>query len=167
LLPLARGLLYFSFSAPVDLFAYSSCIGKMPAYSTISRTLSGLSSHEARITAAQAQDPSGVRSVQVDNVQNFLPQRDLWMGRENKMNVGLAGIFIEVEDADPAACNLDDKRRHLAENKCASLTINQLIDMLQQDHLEQVFALQWLRNLTHFVPDLTKWKEQVSLLFRT
>jgi hypothetical protein len=27
--------------------------------------------------------------------------------------------------------------------------------------------LQWLRVLTHFVPELVKWKEQVSLLFRT
>jgi hypothetical protein len=117
LLPLARGLLYFAFSAPIDLFAYGSHVGKMPAYATISRALSGLSAHEARTTVARAQDAGSIRAVQVDNVQNFLPQRDLRMGRENQMNVGLAGIFIEVEDADPAACNIDDKRRHLAENK--------------------------------------------------
>ena len=52
LLPLARGLPYSAFSAPADLPAYSSRIGEtwMPAYSTISRALSGLSSHEASIT---------------------------------------------------------------------------------------------------------------------
>jgi hypothetical protein len=63
-------------------------------------------------------------------VQNFLHQCDLRIGCENKMNIGLAGIFIEVEDADPAACDLADKRRLLAENKCASITIEQVIDML-------------------------------------
>jgi hypothetical protein len=167
LLLLARGLLYFAFSAPADLFAYSSRIGEMPAYSTISRALSGLSSHEAKVTLTQAQDPTSVPALQIDNVQNYLGQRDLRIGRENKMNVGIAGIYIEVEDADPAACNLEEKRKLLAENKRALLTVEQLIDMLRQDHLETVFVLQWLRVLTHFIPELAKWKEHVSLLFRT
>jgi hypothetical protein len=139
----------------------------MPAYSTISHALSGLSTHEATLTITHAQDPTTVCGLQVDNVQNFLHQCDLWIGRENKMNIGLAGIFIEVEDADPAASDLADKRRLLAENKRASITIEQVIDMLRQNHLETVFVLQWLRVLTHFVLELSKWKEYVSLLFRT
>jgi hypothetical protein len=85
-------LLYFAFSAPADLFAYSSRIGEMPAYSTISRALSGLSSHEAKVTLTQAQDPTSVPALQIDNVQNYLGQRDLRIGQENKMNVGIAGI---------------------------------------------------------------------------
>jgi hypothetical protein len=165
LLPLARGLLYFAYSAPADLFAYSSHIGEMPAYSTISRALSGLSSHEAKLTLTQAQDPTSVPALQIDNVQNYLGQRDLCIGQENKMNVGVAGIYIEVEDADPAACNLEEKCKLLAKNKHALLTVEQLIDMLRQDHLETVFVLQWLRVLTHFIPELAKWKEHVSLLF--
>ena len=149
LLPLACGLLYFAFSAPANLFAYSSRIGEMPAYSTISHALSSPSLQEASVTVARAQDATGVCAAQVDNVQNFLPQRNLQMGQENKMNIGLAGIFIEVEDANPAACNLNDKRRLLAESKRVALTINKLIIMLQQDHLEAIFQLQWL----HFSED--------------
>ena len=60
------------------------------------------------------------------------------------MNVGIAGIDIKVEDADSAACNLEEKHKLLAENKHALLTVEQLIDMLQQDHLETIFVLQWL-----------------------
>jgi hypothetical protein len=108
-----------------------------------------------------------VRAFQVDNVQNWLHQRDVWMGQENEMNVGLAGIFIEVEDADPVACDPQEKCRLLAENKHALLTIEQLVEMLQQDHLERAFVLQWLHVLIHYIPQLQKWKEHVSLPFQT
>lgn len=49
LLPLARG--HFASSAPVDLFAYGSRIGEMPAYSTIINTLQGLSDQDAASVA--------------------------------------------------------------------------------------------------------------------
>ena len=69
LLPLARGLLYFSFSAPADLMAYASRIGDMPAYSTIYNTLKGLAAHEATITAAHGSDAQKWGFLQFDNVQ--------------------------------------------------------------------------------------------------
>jgi hypothetical protein len=46
LLPLARGLLYSSFSAPADLMAYASQIGEMPVYSIVYNTLKGLATNE-------------------------------------------------------------------------------------------------------------------------
>ncbi|KAJ3848729.1 hypothetical protein EV368DRAFT_86292 [Lentinula lateritia] len=49
-LPVARGILYFSSSAPVDLFAYESHIGTMPAYGTIYRVLCELGFAEGLAT---------------------------------------------------------------------------------------------------------------------
>ena len=57
ILPLARGLLYFSFSAPANLIATNQ-VGEMPAYSTIYNALKGLAAHEATITASCASDPT-------------------------------------------------------------------------------------------------------------
>ena len=76
LLPLARGLLYFSFSAPSDLMAYASRIGEMPAYSTVYNTLKSLAAHEATITATHASDPNQWHFLQIDNVQNYTRQQD-------------------------------------------------------------------------------------------
>ena len=166
-MPLARGLLYFASSAPVDLFAYGSRTGEMPAYSTISNTLQGLSDQEAAVTTSHGRDPTKFGVLQFDNVQNYLRQRDPRIGRENKMNIGIAATYIELEDVDPKAFDLDDKLKRLAENKRAKLTVNQLIDMIDQPHLDVVSSLHWLRALTNYIPELAKWKTHVSMLFRT
>ncbi|KAF8872739.1 hypothetical protein BD779DRAFT_1708992 [Infundibulicybe gibba] len=167
LLPLARGLLYFAFSAPIDLIAYNSRIGEMPAYSTISRALKGLSDHEATITLAHGRNPIKCGMLQFDNVQNYLRQRDPRIGRENKMNVGLAATYIELEAVDPDAFDADDKQKRIAEAKREKLTVEQLYSMIDFPHIEVVCVLHWLRILTHYVPELEKWKNHVSMLFET
>ena len=75
-MPLARGLLYFAFSAPADLMAYGSRIGDMPAYSTIYNALKGLAAHKATITASRASNTQKWGFLQFDNVQNYTRQRD-------------------------------------------------------------------------------------------
>ncbi|RDB30543.1 hypothetical protein Hypma_007322 [Hypsizygus marmoreus] len=169
LLPLARGLLYFAFSAPADLFAYGSRVGEMPAYSTISRALSDLSAHEADLIRVHASDPNTCGAVQIDNVQNYLLQRDMRIGRENRMNVGIAGIYVELDGAgvDPAAYDLDDKRKRLAENLRAELTPEKVLNLLDQDHIECVGQTHWLGALVNSVPQLAFMKRNVSHRFRT
>ncbi|KAG6824881.1 hypothetical protein H0H92_005539 [Tricholoma furcatifolium] len=154
LLPLTRGLLYFAFSAPVDLFAYGSRIGEMPAYSTIYRALINFSAHEAAIISAHASNPQTAGCAQIDNVQNYLLQRDHRIGRENKMNVGIAGIYIELDEADvdPAAFDLEDKRRHLASNLRAQLTTDKFFQLIDYQHFERVGQFHWLMALVQFVP---------------
>ena len=70
-MPLARGLLYFASSAQVDLFAYGSQIGEMPAYSTISSSLQGLSDQEA-VTTLHGHDFTKFGVLQFDNVKNYI-----------------------------------------------------------------------------------------------
>ena len=166
LLPLARGLLYFSFSAPADLMAYASRIGDMPAYSTIYNTLKGLAAHEASLTAAHASDEQKWGFLQFDNVQNYTRQRDHRIGRENKMNIGIAATYCEFEDVDLKAADLDDKIRRVAENKREKLTVEQLLAMIDHQHLDTVFELHWLRVLTSSIPELSKWQNHISMLFR-
>lgn len=166
LLPLARGLLYFAFSAPSDLFAYSSRVGEMPAYTTIRRALKGLSDHEAAVTLAHGQDPTTTGFLQSDNVQNYLRQRDPRIGRTNTMNVGLAATYIELEGVKPSALDLDDKRRRLAQKLRAELTVEQLVGFIDDEHIEKVGVLHWLQVLVHYVPQLSNWKTHVSILFR-
>ncbi|KAJ7140688.1 hypothetical protein C8R44DRAFT_761740 [Mycena epipterygia] len=82
LLPLARGILYFGCSVPVDNMAYNSRIGTMPTYSTIRRHLEGLSSEEALVTFRHGSDPTKAGILLFDNVQNLARVRDLRIGRD-------------------------------------------------------------------------------------
>jgi Family of unknown function (DUF6589) len=139
----------------------------MPAYSTVYRALKGLSAHESEVTLTHGRNPTKWGMIQFDNVQNYLRQRDARIGRENKMNVGMAAIYVELEGVDLAASDLDDKRKLLAENRRAEVNVEQLLGMIDQPHLETISILQWLRVLTQYIPELAKWKSQVSLLYRT
>lgn len=166
-MPLARGLLYFSFSAPVDLMAYGSRIGEMPAYSTIYNSLKGLSAHEGSVTLKIGQDPTKWGFLQFDNVQNYARQRDHRIGRANKMNIGIAATYCELDNVDIKAADLDDKRSRLAANKRAAVSIEDLLNLIDQNHLDIVFSLHWLRVLVNSVPELTHWKPHVAMLFQT
>jgi hypothetical protein len=146
--------------------AYASRVGDMPAYSTIYNALKGLAAHEATITAACASDTKKWGFLQFDNVQNYTRQRDHRIGRVNKMNIGIAATYCEFEDIDLKAADLDDKIRRVAENKRASLTVEQLLAMIDQQHLDTVFELHWLRVLTSSIPELSKWQDHISMLFR-
>jgi hypothetical protein len=139
----------------------------MPAYSTISKMLEGLSRQEAQSTLAHARDPTKHGKLIFDNVQNYLRQRDARIGRENTLNIGIAATYIEIEDIDPKAFDLDDKRRRLADSKRNNLNVDTLLGMIDEGHLQTIGVLQWLRTLMHYVPELEKWKTHISLLYRT
>lgn len=111
LLPLTRGLLAFSYSQPPDLITLACRAGEMPAYSTIYNALKGLSQHEAKITMAHATDPTKLGFLQFDNVQNYSRKRDQRIGHSNRMIVGTAATYCELEGADITAADMDDKLR--------------------------------------------------------
>ncbi|KAH9949518.1 hypothetical protein B0H21DRAFT_672644, partial [Amylocystis lapponica] len=167
ILPLARGLLYFSLSAPFDLFLYNSRIGATTAYTTVYRAMEALALHEAALLKAHGQDPRSFGVIWMDNVQNYLLQRDPRLGRENTLNIGIAATYVEAPYADPKAFDVEDKRRRLAEGRRKDLTVEDLIGFIDQNHREVVGSLQWLRTLVHYVPELTKYRDHVSMLYKT
>ncbi|KAH6893918.1 hypothetical protein BKA70DRAFT_1117540 [Coprinopsis sp. MPI-PUGE-AT-0042] len=163
LLPLMKGLLYFAHSAPVDLITYGSRVGAMPAYQTIYNTAKHIAEHEAEKTFEEGRDPSLVVVIQADNVQNYLRQRDLRIGRTNKMNIGIAACRYILEDVDPNALDLESKRAMVSLNHRAGLTLA----YLNRNNYAIIFPLHWLRVLVEAVPQLHKFKSHVSMLFRT
>jgi len=126
-----------------------------------------LADQETAATQAHGRDPTKWGIIRLDNVQQYIRQRDLRIGRENKMQIGIAATYFETEGFVPGAADLDDKRRRIAENKRKYLTIEQLLSWIDQKHLEMVGILHWLKVLTDYVPELTDYKSHVSMLFRT
>ncbi|KAL1943190.1 hypothetical protein VTO73DRAFT_4265 [Trametes versicolor] len=167
LLPLARALLHFALSAPCDIFHYNSRIGFMPAYTTVYHVLEELAQQEAETVRAHGKNSAASGCIWFDNVQNYLLQRDARIGRVNALRIGIAATYVETPDAPLTAFDFDDKQRRLAANERASLTVRQLIGFVDQRHRETVGVLHWLRILVNHIPELARYKESVSLWFRT
>ena len=72
-------------------------MGTLPSYPTVLRAMRALSEHEAAITLAHGRNPNTIGIIRLDNVQNYLLQRDPAIGRENKMNIGIAATYYEVD----------------------------------------------------------------------
>ncbi|KAG2116380.1 hypothetical protein DEU56DRAFT_919219 [Suillus clintonianus] len=131
-LPMARGIHEFALSIPYDLFVYNSRIGTSPSYSAIYRALQMLSVREADETRLLGQHLTKRGVLVIDNVQNYLRQRDSRIGRSNTMNIGLAGTYIELEDIDILAFDMSAKSRLLDENKRTSAKVEDYLDAIDQ-----------------------------------
>ncbi|KAJ3730855.1 hypothetical protein DFJ43DRAFT_983287, partial [Lentinula guzmanii] len=168
-LPVARGTLYFAHSAPVDLFSYESRIGTMPAYSTVYRILRDLGLSEALVTEMAGKDPMQWGKFFIDNVQNFLRQRDMRAGRENKMTIGLAGTYIQYPPGtfDPAALDLTDRQARISKNERAKVTPAKFLDLINHEHLETIGCIQWLECLSTYVPELDHYLPHVAMLYES
>jgi hypothetical protein len=152
---------------PVDLFSYNSHIVNMPAYSTISKMLEDLSHQELQATFTHAQDPIKHGKLIFDNVQNYVRQHDAQNSQENPLNIGIAVTYIELDDIDPKAFDLKDKHQCPKENRHQAVTIDQLLGFIDNNHIDTVGTLQWLRALINHIPKLHKCKWEVSMLYCT
>jgi hypothetical protein len=101
-----------------------------------------------------------------DNIQHFLRQRDLRIGRENRMIIGIACTFFEIW-VDETALDVLDKRRRIISSRQPEITVDDLLSMIDQHHIKQVGILQFLESLANYIPDASIYKEEIQLRYRT
>ncbi|KAF5328076.1 hypothetical protein D9619_013640 [Psilocybe cf. subviscida] len=169
LMPLAAGLLYLGLGASFDLFRYRSRLGEMPSYSSVLRALRALAKHEAFVTFAHGRDPETLGFIFLDNVQNYILQRDPGIGRENKLIIGIAATYYECfipERLRKAFC-IDAKAKSIAEGKRRDVTVKKLLGLIDNAHIERVCVLQWLRVLIHAIPELSHLKPEIARRYKT
>ena len=94
ILGLMKGLFDFAFGVPHDVFTYNCHVANTVSYQAVRRCLEGLSSQEAKLVMEKGRSVNGV--VVMDNVQNYLIQRDARIGRINTMNRGIQSWFLRV-----------------------------------------------------------------------
>jgi len=148
----------------------------MPVVNTIKDALKGFSDQKAIIIRTHGRDTTVYTDndrdttnailLIFDNVQHFHKQRDLRIGRDNSMVIGIAATYIELQ-IQAAACDIADKHRRIAQNKRKDMTVDQILDLIDQLHLKTIGILQWLEALTKNIPELAIYKTEVSLRFRT
>ena len=166
-LSVARAMYDFAMSTSYDNFQYNCRIGQSVAWSTIYNLLKQLSVQEANMTKERGRDLTNWGVIVLDNVQNYLLQQDLRIGRVHTMNIGIAATYVEVEGVDPKAHDLDDKLWRIRTSARKDLTTQDLLGFLDQTHLDTVFSLHWLLVLARYIPELAHIKSHVSTSFRT
>ncbi|KAJ7672981.1 hypothetical protein DFH06DRAFT_1319207 [Mycena polygramma] len=154
LLPLARGILYFGSSAPIELMSYNSRIGNSSSYSTVRNALLGLSEQEGVDTAAHGRNPTTAGFLFADNCQNQAKQRDLRIGRETVMNVGMSALYMEAPDIEVEVFSLEDKRERLRRNLRKDVTVDQLLGFIDQRDADLTGGLLVLKVLTRSMQEL-------------
>jgi hypothetical protein len=141
----------------------------MPSYTSIYRTLRKLADQETAATQSHGQNSADWGIIRLDNVQQYIRQRDPRVGRENIMQIGIAATYFEIprDLFIEGAADLADKRRRITENKRKDLTMQQVLGWVDNTHLEKVGVLHWLKVLMDYIPELDIYREHVSILFRT
>ncbi|KAI9066783.1 hypothetical protein FKP32DRAFT_1565201 [Trametes sanguinea] len=167
LLPAARSVLFFACGVPRVVVNYSSRVGLAQSWNATYRLLLKLAEQEGEEVEELGRCEARWPILRFDNVQQYHKQRELRLGRENAMKIGVAGYVAEALDFVPAAADLDDRLRRMAENKRSELTVDQLTELIDFEHHEKVSVLHWLQVLVSYVPVLASHRSTVAELFRS
>ena len=162
LLPVAQALFYFAFGVPHDVFAYECRVANTISYGTISGCLEEFSEQEAKIVKELGRDLTQGGIIVLDDVQNYLIQRDPRVGRTNKMNIGLAATYVELDNIHPQAFSLDDKIKWLMVLPRCNLKVEDFIRLIDQPHLDDIMSLHWLLTLVNYIHPVTQLYEEPS-----
>src|ERR1700720_4138065 len=82
------------------------------------------------------------------------------------MIIGIATTYIQLE-VKSTACDVLDKQKCIAMDLRKNVSIDQILGLIDQNHLKIVGRLQWLSALVNNIPQLSIYKEEISLRYRT
>ncbi|PBK58138.1 hypothetical protein ARMSODRAFT_984083, partial [Armillaria solidipes] len=89
-----------------------------------------------------------------DNIQKYLHPRDYRVGHEAHMLIVTAATVFEIEGFTPGMLDLGEKREWLARNTRQSFTFDKLQSLIDYQHLDVAFTIQWIKSLCHMEEDL-------------
>jgi hypothetical protein len=167
LIPLVKGIFNFACNANHYIYKYDRRVGVGPSYHSIYEALKKLAEHDRQAIQWITKNPTSSVVLQFDNVQHYVRPRDFRNGREATMKVGTAGTVFEFLDFSAATMDIRNKQERLAEGKRKDLTFQKLISFIDTEHIDKVCALQWLRVLVNYAPQLKKYKPEVTKLYTT
>ena len=167
MLAMIKGLFDFSHGVAFDVFACNSCVAYTVSYGSVQCCLEELSAQEAKLIVECARDLQRGGVLVMDNMQNYLIQQDMHVGRMHTMNIGLAATYIEIEGIHPNTLDFTDKMARLVTSDRANLTVTQLLGYLNQEHMDTVITLHWLLTLINYILSLAYLRKDVLNAFHT
>ncbi|KAL0948535.1 hypothetical protein HGRIS_011095 [Hohenbuehelia grisea] len=80
----------------------------------------------------------------------FFANETFAIGRDNRMIIGVAALSFSIGQA--TCSRSQSQAAKIKENRRASLTVDTLAELIDQEHLKQVMILQWIGVLTTYIP---------------
>jgi len=151
------------------ILTLTSRMGITLSYSNILHTLEELSKDEVKKLKAVRRDPERGLDLVFDNVQMYVKQWEMRIGRDNVMKVGMAATAIKINNFNPEAVKLERRRQSIRNGKerKMSLMTEGVLRLINMDHARIVGALHWLQILTTYVPQLEDYKGGIQAMFKT
>lgn len=95
----------------------------------------GLSEQAAIVTHDLGLDPGYWFFIVIDNVQNYIRRRVHRLGRENWMNLGMAGtMWIRTYGTNLGVFDYEKKQERIASVQLGDLTTGRLLRLIDFDH---------------------------------
>ncbi|KAJ7693464.1 hypothetical protein B0H14DRAFT_3661883 [Mycena olivaceomarginata] len=94
---------------------------------------------------------------------NFHKVRDLRIGRETVMNVGMSGLYFEAPDINVEVFDLTEKRILIAQDLRKNITVESLLGYLDQTDADYTGTLQVLDVLARCIPSLKFLRSEIAM----
>ncbi|KAG6915753.1 hypothetical protein DXG01_010020 [Tephrocybe rancida] len=158
---LCKGIWLFSAKAHQTVFRVESRLAQSVSYASVYSALSDMSRQSLEDLAARIKSGGWVLVVG-DNIQTYARARDHRLGRESRMIKGYAGTAVEMQDFEPGAEDLEalKAKQNLQERR--QLTAQTILDDIDNTHLDNVAAGDFLETLITFVPALASLREDLD-----
>ncbi|KAF8151243.1 hypothetical protein K438DRAFT_1518529, partial [Mycena galopus ATCC 62051] len=117
------------------------------------------------IAALEKGEPAARKTL--DNIQQYQIVREHGLCNQSQLITGTAATAIMLDNCAPHAFDLDTYQDRVIRNERASLTVDKLLDDINFDHIDSVFALHVVRILCEHVPCLDVFLPLIAERFRS
>jgi hypothetical protein len=162
---LGEALFNWQAGSQQKVFDFGSRVSSTPTYSTAHTTLTILDGQEIVLIHMLGVDILVLLMDGFNSIQQYAKLWEACIGRKTKMQMGMFGGVIEMQDCNPNVLNLADWRAWLACGLRSQLNYPKLLDLYSWDHLRQVYELSWLHTLVWAIPALAPLKPKVIQLY--
>lgn len=166
--PTFIGLFLFTCNAHRDIIALLGRVGLSVAYSSILATLHLLASDAGdrlRLYGAVMKLGEPMFLLLFDNVNKMQRAWQQTVGHEDEVKSGCAATLVGLEDVRPGAMNAKPFLENLQKKLRKDLTVSQLYNDINWDHIKGVGGATAMRVWTTHVPALAKFAPAVDTLF--
>lgn len=166
LLPLCRSIALFGSKAHHSTYRVGSRLAQCTPFSTTRRALVRMAQEERVALRALVETGEKHFMTVMDNVQVYARHWKRHMGGESRMITGTGGTAVEMEDCPDGAFNLQPILDLYARRDREGLTVEELADDIDFNHLQKIASYHWLAALVSYVPDLAGYRTPVANLFK-
>ncbi|KAJ3485625.1 hypothetical protein NLI96_g4817 [Meripilus lineatus] len=164
LFALCRSIAMFAMKSHQSAFRTGSRMAQCVPYSTTRNALVAMAQYKSQWLKENPLDE--IRSVVLDNVQQYARRRDHRIGTANELMTGTGATAIVMENCPPDAFEAKPYLEKLDKCDREKLSVASLQESIDWTHLQLVSELHFLDIVVQYVPSLASYRKDVSKLFK-